>query len=188
MQRSEQASRVPRRPEQVSGLDQPREFTSRNESNIPRPSAPNDDSFLLIHDLIQNAGQVLTQSCICGFSCHLQPVSIVQDFCTPAQTLTAVASRLGDLVVPNLDGGHRAGEKQVPSGPSRWVHENTEAAIQPRSSRRQVARWRPATRQMTVSLWTHAAFAPLARGHFYFALTAPLASLRLLGLHGRLPA
>src|ERR1035437_4687834 len=45
---------------QVSGLDQPGEFTSRNESDISRPSASKDDSLLLVHNLIQNAGQVLT--------------------------------------------------------------------------------------------------------------------------------
>jgi len=54
----------------VSGLDQPGKFTSRNESDISRPSASNDDSLLLVHNSIQKAGQVRTEAGICGFSWH----------------------------------------------------------------------------------------------------------------------
>jgi hypothetical protein len=52
----QQAPRVSWRPEQVSGLDQPGKFIGRNESDVSRPSASNDDRLPLIHDLIQNAG------------------------------------------------------------------------------------------------------------------------------------
>ena len=56
MQGRQQTARVPWRPEQVSGLDQPCQFVGRNESNVSRPSASNDDRLPLIHDLIQDAG------------------------------------------------------------------------------------------------------------------------------------
>jgi hypothetical protein len=56
MQGLQQTPRIPWRPEQVSGLDQPRKFISRNESDVSRPSASDDYRLPLIHNLIQNAG------------------------------------------------------------------------------------------------------------------------------------
>jgi hypothetical protein len=70
MQRRQQTPCIPRRPKQVSRLNQPGEFSSRNESNVSRASPPNDYRFLLIDDLIQNAGQILAEACIRSFSCH----------------------------------------------------------------------------------------------------------------------
>ncbi len=82
MQGRQQSARVPWRTEQVSGLDQPRQFIRRNKSHVSRPSASNDDRLPLIHDLIQNAGQVRAQARICGFRRHEPPCYIVQDSCT----------------------------------------------------------------------------------------------------------
>jgi hypothetical protein len=90
MQCRQQTPCIPRRPKQVSRLNQPGEFSSRNEGNVSRASPPNDYRFLLIDDLIQNAGQVRAEARIRGFSCHqLYPFLIVQDSCTLAQIKTA---------------------------------------------------------------------------------------------------
>lgn len=85
MQGLQQTARVPRRPEQMSGLDQTCKLARRNESDVSGPFAPYDHRFPSIHDLIQNAGQVRTQVCVCGFRRHEPPSTIVQDSCT-AQT------------------------------------------------------------------------------------------------------
>jgi hypothetical protein len=58
MQGCQQTPRVPWRTEQVSGFHQAGEFSSRNEGNVSRAPASNDDRFLLIDDLIQNTGKV----------------------------------------------------------------------------------------------------------------------------------
>lgn len=73
MQRRQQTPRIAWRPEQVRGLNQPGEFIGRNESNVSRAFASNDYSFLLVDNPVQNAGQILTQTCVCGLSCHLPP-------------------------------------------------------------------------------------------------------------------
>ncbi len=73
IERRQQTPRVSWRPEQVSGLNQPGKFAGRNESHISRPSPPNNHGLLPIHNLIQNAGQVVTQPCIRGFGCHQPP-------------------------------------------------------------------------------------------------------------------
>ena len=82
MQGRQQTPGVPRGTEQVSGLEQPGKLVGRNEGNVSRASTPHDDCLPLVHDLIQNAGQVFTQACICGFRCHEPPACIVQDSCT----------------------------------------------------------------------------------------------------------
>jgi hypothetical protein len=56
MQGRQRTARVPLRPQQVSGLDQPCHFIRRHESHVSRPSASNDDRLPLVHHLIQNAG------------------------------------------------------------------------------------------------------------------------------------
>jgi hypothetical protein len=56
VQSRQQTPRVPRRSKQMGGLDQPRKFIGRNQGDVSRPFAPNDDRLPLIHDLIQNAG------------------------------------------------------------------------------------------------------------------------------------
>ena len=80
MQCRQQTPCVARRPEQVGCFHQPGEFASRNESHISRPSAPDDDRLLLIHNLIQNGGQVLTQAGICGFRWHRPPLHYCTGF------------------------------------------------------------------------------------------------------------
>ncbi len=79
VQRGEQTPRVPWRTEQVSSLYQPGELASRNQSNVARPPAPNDDSLLLIDYLIENTGQIFTEAGVCRFRRH---IVIVQGSCT----------------------------------------------------------------------------------------------------------
>ncbi len=57
----------------MSGLNEPGEFAGGNEGNIPGSSTSNNDRFLLVHNLIENAGQVFTKACICRFRRHRTP-------------------------------------------------------------------------------------------------------------------
>jgi hypothetical protein len=72
-QRRQQTPRVPWRPEQVGGLDEPSELAGGNEGHIARTSAPDDNGFLLVYHLIQNAGQVCTEARIRRFNRHRTP-------------------------------------------------------------------------------------------------------------------
>ena len=63
-QRGEQASCILGGAQQVGGLDKPGEFAGGNEGNIAGSPASNDHGFLLIHNLIKNARQVLR--CVVG--------------------------------------------------------------------------------------------------------------------------
>jgi len=56
LQGRQQTPRIPWRPEQVGGLDEPRKFIGRNKSDVSRSPAPDDYRFPSIHHLIQNAG------------------------------------------------------------------------------------------------------------------------------------
>jgi hypothetical protein len=51
----------------MSGLDQAGEFGSRNERDVSRPFASNDDSFLAVDNLIQKTGQIVAQIGVGGF-------------------------------------------------------------------------------------------------------------------------
>jgi hypothetical protein len=82
MQRCEQSAGVPWRSEQVGGLNQAREFIGWNEGNASRTSSANYDNLLLIRHLIQNAGQILAQARVGGFSRVRHLVLIVQEDCT----------------------------------------------------------------------------------------------------------
>jgi hypothetical protein len=55
----------------MCGFHQSRKFTGRYKSNIPQTTATHDDRLLLIHNLIQDTGQILPQARVCGFSSHL---------------------------------------------------------------------------------------------------------------------
>jgi len=76
----------------VSGLNQAGKFSGRNQGHVTRASASHNDRFLLIHDVIQNAGQVLSQACVRGLGCH-DP--IVQDSCTPRAAVLRCGLMLG---------------------------------------------------------------------------------------------
>jgi hypothetical protein len=52
----QQTPRIPWGTKQVSGLNQPRKFVGRNESDVSRPSAPDDYRLPLVHDLVEHAG------------------------------------------------------------------------------------------------------------------------------------
>ena len=75
------ASKTPRIPggaQQVSGLDEPGKFAGGKEGNVAGSPASNDHRFLLVHDLIENAGQVFTEARVRRFSRHRTPFS----YCT----------------------------------------------------------------------------------------------------------
>ena len=67
----------------MSGLNESSEFTGRQEGNVACASAADDASFLLVHDLIQNARRVFTEARGCRFNRHGTDVRTVQDSCTP---------------------------------------------------------------------------------------------------------
>jgi len=56
LQGRQQTPRIPWGTKQVRGLDEPRKFIGRKESDVPRPSAPDDYRLPLIHHLIQHPG------------------------------------------------------------------------------------------------------------------------------------
>jgi len=71
MQRRQQPSGVPWRPQQISGLDQSSQLRSRNKRHITTAFPSDNHRLLPVDDLIKNAGQVLAQARICGFRVHL---------------------------------------------------------------------------------------------------------------------
>ena len=74
----QQTARVPWRPQQVRGLYEPRELAGRNEGDITRASAPDNNRFLLVYNLIQNTCQVLTEAGIRRFNRH-EPLELRED-------------------------------------------------------------------------------------------------------------
>lgn len=62
----------------MGGLDKPSELGGGNEDNGAGASAPDDNGFPLVYNLIQNASQVLTEARIGRFNRHGTPFS----YCT----------------------------------------------------------------------------------------------------------
>lgn len=54
----------------MCGLDEPGEFTCRDEGDIAGSSAPDDYRFLLVYDLIENARQIFTEARVRCFKRH----------------------------------------------------------------------------------------------------------------------
>ncbi len=59
----------------MSGLDEPGELGGGDQSNIAGSPASNDHRFLLVHDLIENTGQVFAKARIRSFSGHREILS-----------------------------------------------------------------------------------------------------------------
>jgi hypothetical protein len=49
------------------------EFGGRKKGDVARSPPPNDHGFLLVHHLIENAGQILTEAGVRGFTRHEAP-------------------------------------------------------------------------------------------------------------------
>jgi hypothetical protein len=74
-QRRQQTPRVAWRSQQMGGLDESSEFGGGNEGDVARTSAPDDNGFLLVYNLIQNVRQVLAEARIRRFNRHGTPSS-----------------------------------------------------------------------------------------------------------------
>ena len=59
----------------MGGLDESSEFGGGNEGDVARTSAPDDNGFLLVYNLIQNVRQVLAEARIRRFNRHGTPSS-----------------------------------------------------------------------------------------------------------------
>jgi hypothetical protein len=95
----QQTPRIPWGTKQVSGLNQPGKFIGRNESDVSRPSSPDDYGLPLVHDLIEHAGQVCTQACICGFSRHEPPCPYCTGFLYGRTGRTARLGQAGQMPI-----------------------------------------------------------------------------------------
>ena len=58
------------------------EFRGRKKCDVAPAPSPNDHGFLLIYNLIENAGQILTEARIGRFTRHEAPNRSVRHSCT----------------------------------------------------------------------------------------------------------
>jgi len=57
----------------VRSLNETGEFAGRKKSDVACTPPPDDHGFLLVHDLIENAGQILTEAAVRRFTRHGAP-------------------------------------------------------------------------------------------------------------------
>ena len=84
------------------------EFGGRKQSDVAGSPSPDNHGILLVDHLVENAGEIFTQSCICCFpGHHAPPTRIVQHSCTGSESLSNPGSptrgfpRPRDCVAPS---------------------------------------------------------------------------------------
>ena len=83
------------------------EFGGRKQSDVAGSPSPDNHRILLVHHLVENAGEVLTQTRICCFSGHhAPPIRIVQHSCTATEILSIL------IVQPTVLRGRAIGLSQ----------------------------------------------------------------------------
>jgi hypothetical protein len=72
----QQTARVSRRPQQMSGLDKALQLIRGEKGDIPSALPPNNHCFLLVHNPIKHAGEILAKTGVRSFSRHGAPASL----------------------------------------------------------------------------------------------------------------